>query len=273
VLNCPFRQFPPDFPYKCISVGELRSLQSTVDRSLISNDPSNASEAYEEYFINMHYDTNVNDWKYLAPKGMPYFYANDENSVAQWCDPNRCASNASRYDTRCECFVHLNLTLGAIVQLTIYNMVVGADSSGFAHPIHIHGTHFYLMKVAYPEYNATSGRIIASNADIPCSESDQNCNNLTWTNADWMRGRVAGMNTIDPSSRDTVVVPMGGYIVLRFRAVNPGWWFAHCHVMMHLMGGTAFAMRIGSREQMPAPPDNFPHDCGVYEQPIFTDRM
>jgi hypothetical protein len=52
-----------------------------------------------------------------------------------------------------------------------------------------------------------------------------------------------------------------------FRADNPGWYFAHCHVLMHNMGGMAFALRIGRRDEMPAPPPNFPLGCGIYEPP------
>lgn len=39
--------------------------------------------------------------------------------------------------------------------------------------------------------------------------------------------------------RDTVMVPKKGYIVIRFRADNPGIWFFHCHIDLHLVGGMA----------------------------------
>ena len=92
-----------------------------------------------------------------------------------------------------------------------------------------------------------------------------------------------------PSFRDTVNIPLGGYVVLRFRALNPGWWwvmfehqallsrniccrFAHCHLLLHHMGGTAFAFRVGEHSEVPAPPANYPHSCGVYEQPDDEDE-
>ena len=28
--------------------------------------------------------------------------------------------------------------------------------------------------------------------------------------------------------KDTVIVPFGGYTVIRFIVDNPGWWFLHC---------------------------------------------
>jgi hypothetical protein len=167
----------------------------------------------------------------------------------------------------------LNITLGNVVQLTFYNMGKGtggsAAGSGYSHPVHIHGTHFYVMKVGYAHFNETNGFVAQPNDDLPCSlnTTDPKCNDLEWTERTWLNGKVAGMNTYDPSYRDTVMLPAGGYIVLRFRADNPGWFFGHCHVMMHNMAGTAFALRIGEHSQMPQPPYNFPRECGIYEQP------
>uniref|UniRef100_A0A914XS41 Uncharacterized protein n=1 Tax=Plectus sambesii TaxID=2011161 RepID=A0A914XS41_9BILA len=271
VLNCPFGQYPTSVPLTCVSVGDLKSLQPISDPATIS-DQGFTNGGFEEYFINMHFDSHVNGWKFAQPKGMPYYYNGRENDVMQWCDPSKCPNNASEYDSGCDCFIHYNLTLGNVVQFTIYNMGYGAEPGhGYAHPLHIHGTHFYLLKVGYPTYDP-KGMEYQHNPDIPCVQQTNisQCNNLQWTNPSWMNGRIEGMNTKDPSSRDTVVVPVGGYIVIRFKAVNPGWFYAHCHVMMHHMGGTAFALRVGQHEQMPVPPPNFPSSCGIYEPPALN---
>ncbi|CAA9966261.1 Multicopper oxidase 1 [Pyrenophora teres f. maculata] len=42
-----------------------------------------------------------------------------------------------------------------------------------------------------------------------------------------------------PLKRDGHVVPAYGYSVLRFTADNPGVWFFHCHIDLHLVGGMA----------------------------------
>ncbi|TMS38410.1 hypothetical protein L596_005142 [Steinernema carpocapsae] len=102
------------------------------------------------------------------------------------------------------------------------------------------------------------------NRDIPCANENTSCNKLVWSNKAWLMGNIKGMSTT-PSSRDTVVVPVGGYVTLRFKTTNPGWWFAHCHLMLHNMGGTAFAFRVGDPNQVPSPPAAFPHTCGDYE--------
>lgn len=101
----------------------------------------------------------------------------------------------------------------------------------------------------------------------------------------------------NPPLRDTVIVPNLGYMVLRyifiivhswlgsinlgaliinkigiisslvsrFRATNPGWFFAHCHLLLHNLGGMSFAFRVGTNEQMPIPPPNYPRHCGIYD--------
>ena len=41
----------------------------------------------------------------------------------------------------------------------------------------------------------------------------------------------AGLNTANPPFRDTVTLPQGGWVVLRFVADNPGLWVMHCHLL------------------------------------------
>ncbi|EJU03865.1 ferroxidase [Dacryopinax primogenitus] len=43
----------------------------------------------------------------------------------------------------------------------------------------------------------------------------------------------------NPMRRDTVMVPAGGLVRVRFRADNPGAWLFHCHIEWHLDAGLA----------------------------------
>lgn len=45
-----------------------------------------------------------------------------------------------------------------------------------------------------------------------------------------------------PMVRDTVMVNPNGFIVIRFKANNPGVWFFHCHVDWHLEQGLAITL-------------------------------
>ncbi|KAF2009388.1 multicopper oxidase [Aaosphaeria arxii CBS 175.79] len=70
------------------------------------------------------------------------------------------------------------------------------------HPMHLHGHRFQLVRLG-------SGIWDGDESDLPAT----------------------------PASRDTVVVPPYGYVVLRFRADNPGVWLFHCHIDLHMIGG------------------------------------
>ncbi|KAF2438184.1 multicopper oxidase [Karstenula rhodostoma CBS 690.94] len=40
-----------------------------------------------------------------------------------------------------------------------------------------------------------------------------------------------------PARRNNIVIPPSGWFLIRFRADNPGVWFFHCHIDLHLVGG------------------------------------
>ncbi|KAL1610661.1 hypothetical protein SLS60_002331 [Paraconiothyrium brasiliense] len=42
-----------------------------------------------------------------------------------------------------------------------------------------------------------------------------------------------------PAKRNNIVIPPFGWFLIRFRADNPGVWFLHCHIDLHLVGGMA----------------------------------
>ncbi|TKR69450.1 hypothetical protein L596_021612 [Steinernema carpocapsae] len=265
VANCPFKDFAPKFGYTCKNAHahELESVEiDSNDKEILKQ--KTFTEGYEEHFLNMHYDSHVNGWMFKLPRAMPYFNEDRMAQYSQWCDPSKCTPLSSRDDPNCHCFQHFNLTLGNVVQLVVYNMGDGGKlGKGYAHPLHIHGTHFYVMKTGYANYDR-DGMVTTMNSDIPCTDMNTKCNALKWTNSSWLHGNVPDMHE-NPAFRDTVVIPAGGYVVLRFRATNAGWFFAHCHLELHNMGGMAFALKVGTQEQMAKPPRNFPHDCGDYE--------
>ena len=69
--------------------------------------------------------------------------------------------------------------------------------------------------------------------DIECT--DATCHNVRWRNG---RHRY-DMNTTTTTNilKDTVNVPTGGYVVVRFRSDNVGRWLLHCHVGFDLKDG------------------------------------
>ncbi|XP_033096053.1 laccase-1-like [Anneissia japonica] len=65
--------------------------------------------------------------------------------------------------------------------------------------------------------------------------------------------------------KDTVIVPDGGYTIIRFHATNPGWWLFHCHLEFHVEIGMALVIHVGNDSDLPKIPENFPR-CGSWPQ-------
>jgi hypothetical protein len=41
----------------------------------------------------------------------------------------------------------------------------------------------------------------------------------------------------NPTRRDVTMLPPNGYLVIAFKADNPGNWIFHCHIAWHVSGG------------------------------------
>ncbi|XP_022853804.1 laccase-16-like [Olea europaea var. sylvestris] len=69
-------------------------------------------------------------------------------------------------------------------------------------------------------------------------------------------------NLVDPVERNTVQVPSGGWVAIRFTADNPGVWFMHCHLEVHTTWGLKMAFLVdngnGPNESLLPPPNDLP---------------
>ncbi|KAK6458331.1 iron transport multicopper oxidase FET3 precursor [Scheffersomyces xylosifermentans] len=94
-----------------------------------------------------------------------------------------------------------------VVDIVLNNLDTGT------HPFHLHGHVFQLIE---------------RHEAIPDGESPVQFNETD--HAEWPEY---------PMSRDVVFVRPQSYIVMRFKANNPGVWFFHCHIEWHLDQGLA----------------------------------
>ncbi|XXG76104.1 hypothetical protein AAC387_Pa08g0528 [Persea americana] len=96
------------------------------------------------------------------------------------------------------------------------------------HPIHLHGYSFYVIGYGSGNYNPTT----------------------------------AVFNLIDPPYMNTIGVPVGGWAAIRFVADNPGVWFMHCHLEVHVSWGLSTALIVkngkGPLQTLPHPPADMP---------------
>ncbi|GLJ26200.1 hypothetical protein SUGI_0502750 [Cryptomeria japonica] len=83
---------------------------------------------------------------------------------------------------------------------------------GESHPIHLHGYDFYIVGSGFGNYNAATDP--------------------------------SKFNLHDPPMRNTVNVPVNGWAAIRFVADNPGTWFLHCHLDVHIGWGLAMVFVV-----------------------------
>ncbi|XP_038701728.1 laccase-17-like [Tripterygium wilfordii] len=119
------------------------------------------------------------------------------------------------------------LPFNATVELVMQDTsILGAES----HPLHLHGFNFFIVGQGIGNYD--------SNKDPK------------------------NYNLVDPVERNTVGVPSGGWVAIRFRADNPGVWFMHCHFEVHISWGLRMAWVVQDgklpNQKLPPPPADLP---------------
>ncbi|CDP06592.1 unnamed protein product [Coffea canephora] len=102
--------------------------------------------------------------------------------------------------------------------------ILGAES----HPLHLHGFNFFVVGQGFGNYDP--------------NKDPKN------------------FNLVDPVERNTVGVPSGGWVAIRFLADNPGVWFMHCHLEVHTSWGLKMAWlvldgKLRNQKLLPPPAD------------------
>nr|AAB17192.1 laccase [Liriodendron tulipifera] len=119
------------------------------------------------------------------------------------------------------------LPFNASVELVMQDTsILGAES----HPLHLHGFNFFVVGQGFGNYNP--------NKDP------------------------SNFNLVDPVERNTVGVPSGSWVAIRFQADNPGVWFMHCHLEVHTSWGLKMAWVVLDgklpNQKLPPPPSDLP---------------
>ncbi|XP_055830644.1 laccase-2-like [Solanum dulcamara] len=102
--------------------------------------------------------------------------------------------------------------------------ILGAES----HPLHLHGYNFYVVGQGFGNFDP--------------------------------KNDPANYNLVDPVERNTIGVPSGGWVAIRFLADNPGVWLMHCHFDVHLSWGLRMAWivldgKLRNQKLLPPPAD------------------
>ncbi|XP_015896886.2 laccase-17-like [Ziziphus jujuba] len=119
------------------------------------------------------------------------------------------------------------LPFNATVELVLQDTsIIGAES----HPLHLHGFNFFVVGMGFGNFD-------------PKQDPTK-------------------YNLFDPAERNTIGVPSGGWVALRFRADNPGVWFMHCHLEVHTSWGLKMAWVVldgkKANQKLLPPPSDLP---------------
>ncbi|KAH8434239.1 uncharacterized protein LDX57_011877 [Aspergillus melleus] len=109
------------------------------------------------------------------------------------------------------------------VDLVVNNL----DEGG--HPFHLHGHHFYILRVHEASVGWGSFNPFEAKNANGLSDQDQHPDGYDYSRA---------------MLRDTVYIPRRGHAVIRFQAKNPGVWMFHCHILWHLASGMAMLVHV-----------------------------
>ncbi|KAK6186504.1 hypothetical protein SNE40_008533 [Patella caerulea] len=264
VANCPFSYYPKEANTVCIRFDEFKALPDDDPA------PTAPQEQLQERFINFAfpgrswYPSSANGRSFVNP---PVSAMTQPQELGKY----RCGEECTE-QTNCHCFGTMDLDHNKVYQIVFLNM---GNGKGWAHPIHMHGHSFYVVKMGYGSYNETTGKIIGDNLDIDCRGGKERsmsfCNNATWSNSTWFGGNVPGLELMNPPRKDTIIVPSGGYVVVRIKADNPGTWFVHCHIDLHASDGMALVLNE-SFPHHPKPPKDFPR-CGDFDYKKSNEKI
>jgi len=253
VAACPFPIFPASYNSVCLNFG------TDLKRRFVASDGPPApkypkkGKNFKTYFLNFHLvsGASVNGRRFgLLP---PYnvMGIESERDFLRTCssddDPN--CGNAKV----CRCPLSIFPEPGEVMELVIMNIGDGAKQN---HPIHIHGHYWHVLKAGQLEFD-DEGKPInprAGHPDMECKGGNTAngfpyCNKVKYKNKSWKGDDIPGLDLDNAPLKDTLNIPQGGYFITRIVADNPGLWFMHCHIEVHVESG--MAMVIAEPQNLP----------------------
>ena len=245
VLNCPSLVLPSISNAECILLSELRDLNDSRHPSKVkaNNAMSTDPLSHQTLFLTLIGTIRrpaINNFRFKLP------------SVSAISQPNGFTHCPTIPDGK-PCTYSLNIDKDANITMVLINIGTGAHQNL---PIHVHGHTFEVIKMGLPTVHEDGTSV--HNNDIKCetgaSNENSNCSNPSWRDETWNE-RIPGLSP-KPVRKDTVVVPYGGYTIIRFKASNPGIWLLHGHDDFHSIQGMALVLN-----------ESF-NDFGV--QPFYT---
>ncbi|WAR04554.1 LAC1-like protein [Mya arenaria] len=263
VLNCPFASHTG---WECHSVDTMK-----IPKNEVAPVPTSHDGPFKDFFLNF-------GWMYLnngEAAGHINGIQNKLPSVSALTQPREvipCQRNdGCGPEEKCTCTHVIDVKHNDIVQLTLLNI---GDFPIIHSPVHLHGNSFRVLKVGYrptDESFIKKGDNKDIHCNVPANKTRALCNSVSWTDLTWRHGNIPGIDLERAPFKDTITVPAGGYVVIRFRADNPGVWVLRDTEMHGALMGAELLLN-SSFPQQPTPPDWFPQ-CRSFPPPNWMSNM
>lgn len=273
-VNCPFENFHRNYYTQCINVRNLRLLIKTPQNEMPHATPTCSNGC--THFINFNFEgdsetSSVNGRNFILPPAPPQTQNDDFQKQAIKCNLSEICNP---YSIDCMCTHMIDIPYQQTIQLVL--SALGPYDN--AHPIHLHGHTFHVVKVGYPEYDAATGfikkkmengkQVSVHNPDIACDDKtsckEKECKPQRCTRPRWANGRPIMTINRQTIRKDTVMLPAGGYVVINFKSDNPGHWFLHCHIEVHQLEGMAVIVNEAFDQQQKLKVPKTMNKCGDF---------
>ena len=270
-LNCPFKEFPSEYNIDCLHITNLTLLTNYSEEL-----PKIADDNYSRLFFNFAFEgasqTSAVNARNLKLPSAALALLDEEKlediKVKEFCnldDNDICNRNSDIISPECYCTHVVNATTDRDIELVLSAIgpqPMQLDNFLFAHPVHLHGHYFHVVKMGFGDYE--NGKLTAANSDIDCGGNTL-CTNPSWKTGSEFKTQT-DENAIDPKAplKDTLLIPAGGYAVVYFKADNPGWWFLHCHIEVHQLEGMGVIINEGIKDGDKTKPPKKMQECGNF---------
>lgn len=272
VANCPFENYADTTGNNCseLHVDELKLLIPTPEDELPNSSEVNddSTRFFNFGFDSKEFTSTINGRNFMLPSTSLQTQGTSK-ITSELCQNLNEECDLNEDDCTCVHIVNIDNNFSKKAFRFVFSSLAVNRGFSFAHPIHLHGHSFHVVKVGYGSYS-DSGVLESSTSDITCSGFDgERC----LKQPQWSNGAPDIEITNTTIRKDTVIIPAGGYVVIDFIADNPGYWFLHCHIESHQLEGMAVVINELESEQN-SPPTGIP-TCGNFKWDVadFNDKI
>ena len=233
VFNC-FKEYTTAEYRVCVDLEDIQSEETTEVQKFLGS-------PVRDIFMNVagNIGDSINGKRFVTPVS-PFYQPYPQDLIS-------CQVQCISTNDVCWCTHGVSVSYNNLVQIVFSNMESDSDEGHEGHPMHIHGHRFAVVAHGFATYDSQTGAKLGNNPAIRCDS--EVCRNPSWN----QQPPVTDFHLDNPPLKDTVIVPPGGYVVLRLRADNPGYWLVHCHLLKDMIGGMALYLEVAPGKVTPQP--------------------